>query len=291
MLLFLDNKPAISKNMINLNTHLFADLPAEMLSVQRGLYYGDTLFESIRVFGGRIPLMSGHWERLSNGLNRMGYTMPSHWSADFFAKEILRTAYSDARVRLTIWRSPGGLYNPQDDTPQFLITATELTSSAFDGYSEGLSIGLSKDVRLSVDSLSGLKSLNGARYVAAAKEACANGWNDAIILNFREQVCEATSSNVFWIAGGQVCTVPLSDGPVTGVLRNLLLRLLPAAGYPVQEKSIGFEELLEAEEVFLTNAVRGIRRVVHCEGKVFGHTHSEHFNYLLADYINGILSV
>ena len=276
-------------NKINFNTQLIADWPADMLAMQRGLYYGDALFESIRVFDGRIPLMPAHWERLSRGLIAMGYQIPAHWSADFFAKEILRAAYGNARVRLTIWRSPGGLYDPQDDTPQFLITAKELTSNAFDGYSEGLSVGLSEGVRLSVDSLSGLKTLNGARYVAAAKEARANGWDDAIILNCREQVCEATSSNIFWIANHQVCTVPLSDGPVTGILRDLLLRLLPASGYPVLEKSIHFEELLAADEVFFTNAVRGIRWVGHCEGKVFEHKHSGHFNYLLATCIQGII--
>lgn len=280
----------MSMNKINFNTQLIADWPSGMLALQRGLYYGDALFESIRVFDGRIPLMSGHWERLFKGLVSMGYNVPTHWSADYFAKEILRVAYGNARVRLTIWRSPGGLYDPLDDTPQFLITAKELINNAFDGYSEGLSIGLSEGVRLSVDSLSGLKALNGARYVAAAKEARANGWDDAIILNCREQVCEATSSNIFWIANHQVCTVPLSDGPVTGILRNLLLRILPASGYPVLEKSIHFEELQAADEVFLTNAVRGIRWVRQCEGKVFEHKHSGHFNYLLAAHINDIIS-
>lgn len=275
--------------MINLNAQLIADWPPDMLSMQRGLYYGDALFESIRVFEGRIPLMPGHWARLSKGLVAMGYHIPAHWSADFWTSQIQRVAHGNARVRLTIWRSPGGWYDPQDDTPQFLITAQELDTDTFNGYSEGLSIGLCKGVRLSVDSLSGLKTLNGARYVAAAKEARFNGWDDAIILNSREQVCEATSSNIFWLANHQVCTVPLSDGPVTGVLRDLLLRLLPPAGYPVLEKSICFEELLQADEVFFTNAIRGIRWVGHCEGKVFGRHHSEHFNYLLAAHIKGVL--
>lgn len=280
----------MSKSAINYNTQLLTEWPPELLSVQRGLYYGDALFESIRVLGGRIPLMAAHWERLFGALKAWGYAVPTHWSADFFKKEILRTASADARVRLTVWRSPGGLYLPENDAPQFLITATELSSSTFDGYSKGLSIGLCQGVRLSVDTLSGWKTPNGARYVAAAKEAYASGWDDAVILNSREQVCEATSSNIFWIADRQVYTVPLSDGPVTGILRNLLLHLLPAAGFPVVEKSITFGELLEADEVFLTNAVRGIRWVACCEKKVFKQIHSGHFNYLLAKHIEGILN-
>lgn len=277
--------------MINLNAQISAEWPSDMLPLQRGLYYGDALFESIRVFEGRIPLMLAHWARLSNGLRVMGYAVPAHWSADYFEKEILRVAYGNARVRLTVWRSPGGLYLPQENTPQFLIASTELSSSMFDEYVEGLSIGLCNSVRLSVDSLSGLKTLNGARYVAAAKEAYANGWDDAIILNGREQVCEATSSNVFWIADRQVFTVPQTDGPVTGVLRDLLLHLLPGAGYEVVQKSICYGELLEADEVFLTNAVRGIRWVARCEKKVFQQTYSGHFNYLLAAYIRSRIDV
>ena len=275
----------MSKNILNLNAQLIAEWSPEMLSLQRGLYYGDALFESIRVFEGRIPLMSGHWARLSNGLRVMGYAMPALWSAEFFEKEILRVALGNARVRLTVWRSPGGLYLPQDDEPQFLIAATELSSSMFDGWSEELSIGLCTGVRLSVDKLSGLKTLNGARYVAAAKEAHANGWDDAVLLNSRDQVCEATSSNIFWVADRHVFTVPQTDGPVTGVLRNLLLHLLPQNGYEVVEKSVRYEELLEADEVFLTNAVRGIRPVTRWEEKVFQQTHCAHFNYLLAEYI------
>lgn len=280
----------MSKNTINLNSQLLAEWPPELLSVQRGLYYGDALFESIRVLGGRIPLLAAHWERLFGGLKAWGYAVPAHWSAAFFKKEILRTTSGDARVRLTIWRSPGGLFLPENDTPQFLIAATELSSSMFDGYSKGLSIGLCRGVRLSVDSLSGWKTPNGARYVAAAKEAYVSGLDDAIILNSREQVCEATSSNIFWVADHQVYTVPLSDGPVTGILRNLLLHLLPREGYTVVEKSISFEELLQADEVFLTNAVRGIRWVACCENKVFKQNHSGHFNYLLATHIEGILN-
>lgn len=275
--------------MINLNSRLIEDWPADLMAVQRGLYYGDALFESIRVFNGRAPLLSAHWERLSTGMKMMGYIIPTDWSTGFFAKEILRVAQGNARVRLTIWRSPGGLYDPQDDRPQFLIAAKELISNTFDGYSEALSIGLCEAIRLPVDVLSGLKTLNGARYVAAAKEARAKGWDDVIIRNARDQVCESTNSNIFWVAGRRVFTVPLSDGPVTGVLRDLLLRLLPDAGYQVQEKSIGYAELLDADEVFFTNAIRGIRRVVHCEGKVFVHTHSEHFNYLLAAHMKDIL--
>lgn len=255
--------------MFNLNTQLVNELPDGLALVQRGLFYGDALFETIRVFEGKIPLMMAHWARLSNGLQTMRYAIPAHWSAAFFEKEILKTAPPNARVRLTVWRSPGGLYLPKNDAPQFLITVAALESGMFEWDSPGIRIGLCESVRLSVDRFSGLKTLNTARYVAAAQEAQEKGWDDVVVLNAYDRVCEATGSNVFWFENETLCTPPLADGCVTGVLRELLLSLTLAAGYAVQEKPATFAHLLAADEVFLTNAVRGVRWVREIEGVAF----------------------
>lgn len=250
---------------------LLEALPEPLEDIQRGLFYGDALFETIRVFQGRMPLLAAHWERLSDGLRAMGYSLPPEWSRLFFEKEILRIAPFNARVRLTVWRSPGGLYLPENDTPRFLITARAIDSDCFEWFGPGLDLGCCVSVRLPVDSLSSFKTLNAARYVAAAREARANGWDDGLLLNVYERVCEATSSNVFWFEGDALCTTPLTDGCVTGTLRKLLLLLRAEAGLPVQEKPITFATLLTAGEVFLTNAVQGIRWVRKIEGKVFDH--------------------
>lgn len=270
--------------MVNLNARLVNELPEGLSLVQRGLYYGDALFESIRVFGGRVPLLERHWDRLARGMVLMGYRIPEGWSADFFGREMLRTAPPDARVRLTVWRAPGGLYLPENDDPQFLITATGLETGVFEWPSACLRVGLCGSVRLPVDALSGLKTLNAARYVAAAKEAQERGWDDAILLNAYERVCEATSSNVFWFEDETLCTPPLSDGCVTGVMRDLLLTLTKGAGLKTAETSASFDRLLAADEVFLSNAVRGIRPVHSCEGKVFEQAQTRRLFEIMAEY-------
>lgn len=272
-------------NAFNLNGQLLDQLPAPLALAQRGLFYADSLFETLRVFDGQMPFWPLHWARLSRGLAAMRYQVPAHWSAAFFADEIGRTAPLNARVRLTVWRSPGGFFAPTDDVPQFLLAAQELDSIVFGWCSDGLQVGLCDSVRLPVDALSGLKTLNAARYVAAAQEAKARGWDEGVVLNARERVCEATSSNVFWMEGDTVCTPPLSEGPVTGTLRFLLLRLLAAAGHRVVEKAATRATLLEADEVFLTNAVQGIRWVRSFEGKVLGCEKARHFNYLLVNHL------
>lgn len=270
--------------MVNLNGRLVNELPDGLMLAQRGLYYGDALFESIRVFGGRVPLMERHWDRLVHGMELMDYRIPADWSAAFWANEILRMAPPDARVRLTVWRAPGGLYLPENDDPLFLITATGLETGVFEWPSAGVQVGLCGSVRLPVDALSGLKTLNAARYVAAAKEAQARGWDDAILLNAYERVCEATSSNVFWFEGERLFTPPLSDGCVTGVMRDLLLALTRAAGLETAEMPAPFERLMAADEVFLSNAVRGIRPVHSCEGKVFSQVQTRRLFELMVGY-------
>ena len=271
--------------MFNLNARLVNELPEGLALAQRGLFYADALFESIRVLGGRIPLMRPHWERLLRGMRLMHYQIPPHWSAEYFEKEILKTVSVNARVRLTVWRSPGGLYLPENDAPQFLITAQAMESDVFSWHDEGIRTGLCESVRLPVDSLSGVKTLNAARYVAAAREAQERGWDEGILLNAFGRICEATSSNVYWLENGRLYTPPLSDGCVTGVLRDLLLALTKAAGRPIHEKTAVFDDILAADEVFLTNAVRGIRWVRHCEGKVYGNAETIKLHELMVAHL------
>lgn len=277
--------------MVNLNGECLNNLPESLVLIQRGLYYGDSLFETLRVFRGRIPFLPRHWARLSEGLHRMRYTVPAHWSADFFQQEISRLAPSNARVRLTVWRSPGGFYAPVDDAPQFLLTAQELDSDRYEWNQRGLSIGCCQSVRLPVDALSGLKAPNAPRYVVAAQEARENGWDDVLLLNGLDHVCEATSSNIGWITGDRVSTPPLSEGPVTGVLRGMLPVLSTAAGLHYAEQAADLNTLLAADEVFLTNAIRGIQWVRSCEGKGFACNQTKRLHQALVDQMEGLTDV
>jgi len=276
--------------MVNLNGTLLDALPEPLQLAQRGLWYGDSLFETIRVFDKKIPLLVPHWERLSAGLRAMRYAVPAEWSAEFFRSEILRVAPANARVRLTVWRAPGGLYAPTDSVPQFLVTASALDSNRYERPTQGLSIGLCQSVRLPVDALSGLKAPNAPRYVAAALEARKQGWDDAVLLNGFDRVCEAVSSNIVWITGNRVVTPPRSEGPVTGVLRGLLPLLTARAGLRYTEQAARFDDLLTADELLLTNAVSGIRWVRTCEGKVFQHNQAARLQQALAEHVIALSS-
>lgn len=246
---------------INWNGCILERLPDRWAEAQRALFYGDALFETMRAFDGRLPLLGRHWERLRSGLMQLGFELPLEWDAVFFEKNIQAISPPNARIRLTVWRSAGGHYRPTNNQPQFLIMAEPLLGTAFEWPNDGLTLGVSAWVRLPIDAYSNLKTLNSPRYVAAAREAKTKGWDEALLLNTFERVCEATSSNVFWWAGDVLCTVPLSEGCVAGVMRALVLETAAKAGLATSEQATEPEALLEAEEIFLTNAIRGIQPV------------------------------
>ncbi len=102
---------------VNLNSTILPGLPDELLVAQRALWYADNLFETIRVFDGKMPFLDRHLNRLQAGMKALGYDIPQHWQLDFFGSEILKISPPNARVRLSVWRTAGGLYFPQNNTP------------------------------------------------------------------------------------------------------------------------------------------------------------------------------
>ncbi len=276
---------------INLNEVLLDNLPEPLALSSRGLYYGDGLFETIRVFRGAIPFMHLHWERLEAGLKVLGFEIPAFWSGNFFEQEILKITQGNARVRISVWRSAGGFFFPTDNSPNFLITAAPLDTPVFSWQETGLKIRQCDSVRLPIDALSGLKTLGGTRYVVAAMEARAKGADDVIVLNERGQICEASSSNILWIKGGVVFAPPTTDGQVSGTFQKILSEVLREEGIYIVEKPANFTELLDADEVLLTNAIQGIRWVQFLEGKELTCTKSIYFNKLTVNYLARILNV
>jgi branched-chain amino acid aminotransferase len=276
--------------MFNLNGQVSPSLSESFALLQRAAYYGDGLFESLRVFKGQLPFWVSHWERFSTGLKALGFERPVHWTAGFFENEIKKISPENARIRLTVWRSPGGLYLPTNNIPQFLITAEAMESDVFEWLGRGLDVCLCETIRLPVDTLSGIKTLNGIRYIMAAKEAREKGMDDAIILNAHGRICEATGSNVIWLKGDTVFVPPSFEGQIKGTLQHLLCNLLEEDGWEVREKPALVEDVLDADELLLTNAVRGIRWVRKFENTVYLNERGPQFYHLLAKHLAKKLS-
>ena len=245
----------------------------------RGIRYGDGVFETMKCLDGRLILVDEHFARIWKGMETLQFEIPSHFTPDRLKDEMIKLAEKNghqktARIRLTIFRGEGGLYDPVNLLPNYLIETWPLPIENQGGNansinSNGLVLGIYDQVKKSRDILSNLKHNNFLPYVMAAFYAKEQKCNDAIILNSEGRVCDTTIANIFIIKGGQIYTPALSEGCVAGITRKVLIQAMQNAVYPVIEKELPLSELLEADELFLTNSIHGIRWVQRIADKEY----------------------
>lgn len=235
-------------------------------SANRGLRYGDGLFETIKYFDGKLQLADEHFARLWKGLQVLQFDIPKHFTPEDISERIINLCRKNgheqsARVRFTVCRGEGGLYDTGNHQPHYMIETWELPASNGEWNSNGLVIGIYDGVKKINDILANLKHNNFLPYVMAALHAKKQQWNDALILNSDGRICDSSIANIFMIKDELIYTPPLSEACVAGVMRRALIQALISTGTQVIEKPITFHELLLADEVFLTNSIYNLRWV------------------------------
>ena len=230
----------------------------------RSFRYGDGFFETIKVVNGKIILADYHMERLFSSLDLLQFQHPNYFTPDYVKENILALTKKNhhdklARVRLTVFRGEGGLYDVTNHFPNHLIQTWELNPVNTILNENGLVLGIYKDARKVCDHFSHLKSNNFLSYVMAALWAKENKLNDAILLNPYDRLADASIANVFIVKDGVIKTPALTEGAVNGVMRKHLLKSLREENMPVEETQLQVEDILQASELFLTNAIYGIR--------------------------------
>ena len=247
-------------------------LPEDKLLISpnnRSFRYGDGFFETMKVINGRIVLDSLHFERLFSSLDTMMFDTPKLLTAAVLKEQVIALAkknkhLASGRVRLTVFRGDGGLYDAPDNHPNYLIQTWEMNPANHLLNENGLVIDVFKDSRKACDRFSHLKSNNYLCYVMAALWAKQRKLNDALVLNSHGRITDATIANVFIVNNGILQTPALTEGCVEGTMRRYLLQCVSKEGMRVQEKPITADELAGASEIFLTNAGYGMRWVQSC---------------------------
>jgi len=237
----------------------------------RGFRYGDGLFETIRVKDGRIVLGKYHFDRLISGARLLQFEISSFLSAEKLSAEILELCRRNghersARVRLNVFRADMG---QESGAPQHVIQSWELETG--EEAEKGVTLGIYPHGRKSCDQLSNIKSNNYLVYSMGARYAGQHGWDDSLVLNSFGRVADSSIANLFLVKGGIVYTPPLSEGCVAGVMRRWLIQVLPEKGWEVREQPAAPEDLLQADELFLSNAIRGSRWVGKLAGVTYGN--------------------
>jgi aminodeoxychorismate lyase len=260
------------EGFLNFNGKFYRNDKLMISPFNRSFRYGDGCFETMKMIRGKIVLENYHLQRLFTSLQALHFNKPNYFITDDFKDQVMEVARRNqhkqlARVRITISRSGGvGLYDNEDNDPNYLIQTWDLNNSNNRINEEGLALDIYAGAKKTADAFSHIKHNSCLCYAMTAIWARSQKLNDALITNAADRIVEATIGNVFLVKNGEISTPPLSEGCVAGVIREYLLRTLQAAGTPVHESSVTREDLAAAEEVFLTNSVYGLRWV-KCIGK------------------------
>ncbi len=233
--------------------------PAAQLPVaDRGLAYGDGLFETIAVHNGQAPLFSRHLQRLGEGCQRLAIELDH----SLLKSELLAffTELGDGVAKLLITRGDGlrGYAAPQPAQPRRILLGNPLPT--YPAVNAELGVRLFPCVTRLAEQplLAGLKHLNRLEQVLARNEWSDPAFAEGLMRDVSGRVIEGVFSNLFLLRDGVLITAELSRCGVAGVMRAEVLAQAERAGFAVQVRDVSYDELLGADEVFLCNSLYGI---------------------------------
>lgn len=237
----------------------------------RGFKYGDGVFESMRMINGQLQFVDLHVRRLQMGMKALQLDNQTALNIDFLkekARELsARNKAKNGRLRLTVFRDSNGLYTPDHNKPGYTLEWETVEDQQYSLNTRGLLMNIYEDIHKPINALSNSKTCNALIYVLAGVYKQKNRLDDAFILNQNGFLCESISSNIFIKYNGTLYTPALSEGCIGGVMRQVVIELALKNSIPIIEAQIKPQILNEAEEVFLTNAARGIQWVLGFDRK------------------------
>ncbi|MDM8158787.1 aminotransferase class IV [Labilibaculum sp. K2S] len=244
----------------------------------RAFRYGDSLFETIHANGTEIQFLPEHLNRLTNGMDCLGMTIP-HGFREKIKTDITflihkNKAFAGTRIRLSVFRKDGGLYTPTDNSISYLIETSPLDHDHYLLNRKGLKVGIYEEMRKSLNLTSRFKTGNSLPFILAANYRKKMNWDDCILLNDRGNIVESISSNLFLMKDGILMTPSNENGGVSGIMREQVIETAIDLNITVFDDCVlNPENLLVADEIFLTNAISGIQWVVaYQERRYFNKT-------------------
>ncbi|MGE3706094.1 MAG: aminotransferase class IV [Vicinamibacterales bacterium] len=245
-----------------------------------GFLYGEGIYETLRTYGGRPFLFARHMRRLRTSAAMIALPLPltdeeiaARFHATMAAAGLRGGASGEAYIRLLVTRGVGELtYDPAATPyPSVVIIVKPHVPPPESAYRDGVPVIISSIVRNHPDTVNPLiKSNNLLNSALAAQEAVKRGAFEAIMRNYRGELAECTTANLFLVRNGEVLTPPLASGLLAGITREFLLEVARADGVPAREVVLRDEDLFSADEAFLTSTTRELVPIVRVEGTPIG---------------------
>lgn len=233
----------------------------------RAFRFGDGLFETMHANGGEVQFLNDHFNRLLRGAKTLKLNLPEEFSIEYLKNHVQGLLnrcklYQGAKVRLMVYRSGAGLFIPETNTVDVIIEATYLSKGPYQINENGLVIDFYTDNEFVKSPYTSFKSMNSIPYILGGVYAKEHKLDDVLFVNNDGEIVEASSSNVFCLKGKQLFTPNIKTGCVDGVMRRNVMRIAEQRGFEqIKSAIIDQDFLFEMDEVFLTNAISGIKWV------------------------------
>ena len=244
---------------------------ANISVLDRGFTYGDGLFETMRVYSGKIFRLEHHLDRLFQSARSIFIELPitrnEIQSAIYAAIKL--NGLSDSIVRLTVTRGElgSGVNVDYSSPPTIVILVKPVKAISKKTYKEGIGIKLYKKSAIRTQGISNkIKSCNYLSNIILRENALKENFFEAVLLDHNHNVTEGTISNIFIIKNNQLKTPILNEFVLSGIIRQAILDLCLENNIPFKEDRITERELYEADELFLTNSgieILPVRNINH----------------------------
>jgi branched-chain amino acid aminotransferase len=279
---------------INVNG-LISDQEHAVISVfDHGFLYGEGIYETLRTYSGVPFLFDRHMRRLRKSASMLSLGVPlddreiDARLRETMAAADLGSAGREAYIRIIVTRGVGDLtYDPAaTPTPSVIVIVKAQIDLPATAYEDGVRVALVPIIRNHPGSVNPLiKSNNLLNSALAAQEAYRRGAFEGIMRNYRGELAECTTANLFIVRNGAALTPPLDAGLLAGITREFLFERGAEAGIPVREQVLKDDDLFGADEAFLTSTTRELVPIVRVDDTTIGTGRPGPItNALLADF-------
>lgn len=264
-----------------LNGHLISIYEPSVAFNNRAFRYGDALFESIRFCNNKVMFLRDHITRLKLGMTVLRMNLPAEFNTENIHELIMQllkhnTHAPNARIRLTVFRNEGGYYSPETNDISFLIESEEI-EGPYELNQKGFWVDVYSDLKKPLNKLANLKTANALFYVMAGLAKQSMKLDECFLINDTGAICESISSNVFIVKNGTIYTPPLTEGCVAGVMRKQIMNLATQNKILTFESAVTINTLMNGDEIFLTNSIKGIQWVGQFKQKYYTNQTAQFF--------------
>ena len=260
--------------MINFNGGIVSK-DTSLLAQNRAFLFGDAVFETVKIIDSKILFLEDHYFRLMSSMRVIRMEIPMNFTMEYLEGQILTLARRknlthSSRARITVYRNDGGYYLPQNNTISFLINIENLVEKRYIISQKEYIVDLYTDFYVTRQLLSSIKTTNKIINITGSIFASENGLDNCLLLNDSKNVIEALQGNLFMLKGVTLTTPPISEGCLNGVMRKQILALArKIENLEVVEGVISPFDLQKADELFITNVIKGIQPITKYRKKEY----------------------